>query len=182
MTPFPLSISPLGRPKKSAPAHVEPEFESQELPDEEPAAVIEPDPGDEPQDAGEPGPIPRGAVSQTDAARAAMDAGYDKPAQAVEYIKATFGLDMNPQYFSGIKSRMNKDAGEKKAEPARPGRPPKAAAPIARKPPVENYVAPPQKPKAPGDQVDLIAAMEAMKPLVAALGADKVKRIADLLG
>ena len=56
----------MGRPKKSVPAHVEPEpeFESQEVPDEEPAAVIEPD-DDEPVASSEPDPIPQGAVSQT---------------------------------------------------------------------------------------------------------------------
>jgi hypothetical protein len=30
--------------------------------------------------------------------------------------------------------------------------------------------------------MDLLAALEAMKPLVVALGAEKVKRVADLLG
>ncbi len=158
----------MGRPKKSAPAHVEPEDASQEIPDEEPARTLEPE------------PIPKGAVSQTDAARAAIDAGYEKPSEAVKYIKDKFGIDVNPTYFSAIKSRLGK--GEAKAEPAKRGRKPKVAEPVARKPLVEGYVAPPEKPKAAGDQVDLIAAMEAMKPLVAALGADKVKRIADLLG
>src|SRR3954447_12957838 len=33
-----------------------------------------------------------------------------------------------------------------------------------------------------GEEGDLLSAMETMKPLVAALGAEKVKRIADLLG
>ena len=45
----------------------------------------------------------------------------------------------------------------------------------------EGYVAPPEKPRAVTGETDLLAAMEAMKPLVAALGAEKVKRIADLL-
>ena len=163
----------MGRPKKSAPKHVEPEEESQEIPEEEPAAVIEPEEEDE------TGALPAGAVSQTDAARGALDKGYEKPAEAVKYIKDTFGIDMNPQYFSAIKTRLGK-SGAKRApatEPTRRGPKPKAAAPA-----VQGYVAPPEKPKAAGDQVDLIAAMEAMKPLVAALGADKVKRIADLLG
>jgi hypothetical protein len=45
---------------------------------------------------------------------------------------------------------------------------------------VEGYVAPP-KLEAKGDG-DLLDALEAMKPLVDKLGADKVKRIVDLLG
>jgi hypothetical protein len=44
----------------------------------------------------------------------------------------------------------------------------------------EGYLAPP-KIEAKGD-VDLIEALEAMKPLVASLGAEKVKRLVDLLG
>jgi hypothetical protein len=166
----PSSRSPImGRPKKSAPAHVEPEDESQEAPEEEPASTIEP----------EPGTIPQGAVSQTDAARAAMDAGYEKPAQAVEYIKTKFGLEMNPQYFSAIKSRLGKS--EAKAEPAKRGRKPKAAQPVARKPVVDGYLAPPEKPKA-ADEPDILLALEGIKELVSQFGADRVKRMVDLLG
>jgi hypothetical protein len=45
---------------------------------------------------------------------------------------------------------------------------------------VEGYLAPPPKPGSTGGSESLDA-MEAMKPLVAALGAERVKRIADLL-
>lgn len=42
--------------------------------------------------------------------------------------------------------------------------------------------APPEKSKAAGDSADLLAAIVGRKPLVAALEADQVKRIAELLG
>src|SRR4051812_27855810 len=107
--PHPSRIHKVGRPKKSVPAHVEPEDESQEAPEEEPARTLE------------PGPLPRGAVSESDAARAALDASYEKPAEAVTYIKDTFGIDMNPQYFSAIKSNYKKAQAAKEPEPAKRG-------------------------------------------------------------
>ena len=64
------------------------------------------------------------------------------------------------------------------APKGKPGRKPKAAASQG----VEGYLAPPPKPQAPSEQPDLLAAMEAMKPLVEALGKDKAHRIIDLLG
>jgi hypothetical protein len=93
----------------------------------------------------------------------------------VKYIKATFGLDMDPQYFSAIKSRLKgKEVAPKKVEQAKRGRKPKAAAPVA--------AAPPPKQPANGSQLDLIESLEALKTLVAQLGSDKVKRLVDLLG
>ncbi len=160
----------MGRPKKSAPAHIEPEFDSQDVPDEEAARTLEPN------------PLPNGVVSQTDAARAALDAGYEKPGEAVKYIMDKFGIDMNPQYFSAIKSRTNATQrdGEAKKEKAKPGRKPKAAAPAPRKPLVEDYVAPPEKPKAAGEP-DVLLALEGVKELVSQFGAERVKKMVDLL-
>jgi hypothetical protein len=159
----------MGRPKKSVPAPIEPEDASQEEPDEEPAVVIEP----------EPVSLPTGAVSQSDAARAALDAGYEKPAQAVEYIKATFGIDMDPQYFSAIKSRTKAAGGEAKTPSApkgKPGRKPKAAAPAT------TSAAPSPKHAASNGELDLLGSLETLKPLIAAMGAEKVHRLVDLLG
>ena len=151
----------MGRPKKAAAAQpVEPEEESQEIPDEEP----------------QPTSLPEGAVNKAQAARAALDAGYEKPQQAVSYIKNTFGIEMTPTHFSAVKSQM-KGKEESGAPKGKPGRKPKAASQA-----VEGYLAPPPKPKAAGSQPDLLAAMEAMKPLVDSLGKEQVKRIVDLLG
>src|SRR5690606_13940693 len=46
---------------------------------------------------------------------------------------------------------------------------------------VEGDLAPPPKPRPEGEG-DLLAALEAMKPLVATLGKEQVHRIVDLLG
>ena len=153
--------------KHPAPAEVEPEEISQEVPEDEPEAEEE----DEPE-AAEKG------LNKSQAARAAIDAGYEKPGEAVSYIKSEFGIDMNPQHFSAIKSNYRKKQEGEKPK-AKPGRKPKSAAPSQA---VEGYLAPPPKQAPVGGETDLLAAMEAMKPLVASMGAEKVKRLVDLLG
>ncbi len=149
--------------KKAAPAPIEPEEESQELPEEEPARVLETAP-------------PSDTMSKADACRAALAAGIDTAEKAQEFTRSKFGVEIKPTDFALYKSKG------KKAEPptakGKPGRKPKAAP----SPAIEGYLAPPPAPNPPGEQLDLLAAMEAMKPLVAALGVEKVKRIADLLG
>jgi hypothetical protein len=105
-------------------------------------------------------------ISKSEAVRRAVDDGADQPLDGVAYIKSHFGLEIGPQHFSAVKSGYLKKKGvatpntrfQKKAEPAE------------RQPPPVN------------GETDLLAAMEAVKPLVASLGADKVKRIVDLLG
>jgi hypothetical protein len=85
---------------------------------------------------------------------------------------------MDPQYFSAIKSRTKAAGGEVKkvaasAPKGKPGRKPKA-------PLVEGYVAPPEKPKAAGEP-DILMALEGVKSLVGQFGADRVKKMIDLL-
>ena len=156
----------MGRPKKSAPAPIEEEEISQEIPEDDP----------EVEEDDEPGRIPQGAVSQTDAARAALDKGYEKPAEAVAYIKATFGIDMNPQYFSAIKTRTKTaEPTAKKAKPGKRGPKPKPAAPVAAP-------ATPTPKASSNGEAELIESLETLKPLIAAMGAEKVKRLVDLLG
>jgi hypothetical protein len=117
-------------------------------------------------------------MSKAEAIRRALAAGHEGPQEGTAYIHREFGIEVAPQHFSATKSQIKSREGPKKAK-VKPGRKPKAAAPSQA---VDGYLARPPKPSATGDQTDLLAAMEAMKPLVAALGADKVKRIADLLG
>ena len=117
-----------------------------------------------------------GKITKSEAVRRALADGVDQPADGVAYIRDNFGLEISPTHFSAVKSTEGKK-GEA-APKGKPGRKPKAAAPVQA---VEGYLAPPPKPRAVDEETDLLAAMEAMKPLVAALGADKVKRIADLL-
>jgi hypothetical protein len=78
---------------------------------------------------------------------------------------------MSKPHFSAVKSQLKKREGGAKPK-GRSGRKPKAA--------VEGYLAPPPK-VVPTGEGDLLDAMEAMKPLIASLGPEKVKRIVDLL-
>jgi hypothetical protein len=158
----------MGRPRKAkhlAPAAIEPEEESQEVPEEEPEVE---------EEEGEPGVAGEKGMNKSQAARAAVDAGYEKPVEAVAYIKRKFGIDMNPQHFSSIKSNYRKAQGE--AKPAKKAEPP---APRKRSDAVEGYVAPPPK---QADGGDLLDTLEALKPLIAQHGAERVKQMVDLLG
>lgn len=152
--------------KKSAPKHVEPEDESQDI-EEEPETEEEQD--DEPEAARPASPT----MSKADACRAALAAGIDTAEKAMEFTRSKFGVEIKATDFTLYKSKQKKQ-GEPKG---RPGRKPKAAA----APAVDGYLAPPPKP-APTGGSDLLDAMEAMKPLVASLGKEQVKRIVDLLG
>ncbi len=156
----------MGRPKKSAPKHVEPEDESQEAPEEEPARTLE----------------PSGSVNQAELVRKAVAAGHEKPATGVPYIKTQFGVDIDPKYYSVAKSQLKKrEANSSFApEPAKRGPKPKTVAPTAPKPLVEGYIAPPEKPKAVGEP-DLLMALEGVKELVGQYGAERVKKMVNLL-
>jgi hypothetical protein len=103
----------MGRPKKNPkPAVIEPEDESQDFEEQEALEATEPD--EEPADT----------PSKSQAARAAMDEGYEKPGEAGAWIKKTYGIDMGPQHFSAIKSQMKK--AEFDAPKTKPGRKPRA--------------------------------------------------------
>jgi hypothetical protein len=144
----------MARKKTAAPKLVEPEDESQE----------------EPETSGK-------GMSKAEAIRRMLAEGVENPTEASSLIKSRFGIDVTPQHFSATKSQIKSREGSKKPK-GKPGRKPKAAASHA----VEGYLAPPPKQTPETGQPDLLEAMEAMKPLVASLGGDKVKRIVDLLG
>src|SRR4051794_33961981 len=110
-------------------------------------------------------------VSKAEAVRRAVAAGADKPAEGVAYVKEHFGIDMGRKAFSLNKSQAK--TREAKGRNGKPGRKPRAA--------VEGYLAPPGRKSAAGEGT-LIAAIEAMKPLIAELGTEKVHRLVDLLG
>ena len=110
-----------------------------------------------------------------DAARAALAEGIEGLREAVTFIKTRFGIDMNPQHFSATKSLIKKKEREsqataKKASPAK-----------KRAPAIEGHLAPSPASAASGE-FDLLDVMESMKPLIARYGAERVKRIVDLLG
>ena len=145
----------MGRPKKSAPVHVEPEDDSQDIPDEEPASVIE----------------PIGTMSKADACRAALAAGIEDAEKAQAFTRSKFGVEIKATDFALYKSKQKKAGGT--TPKGKPGRKPKT-------PLVEGYVAPPVKPKTAGEP-DVLLALEGIKELMATYGADKVRRIVDLL-
>ena len=128
-----------------------------------------PEPG--PEEHAEP-PAGGKAVSKSAAAREAITQGIDSPDDAVAFIKQRFGIEMSKPHFSAVKSQLKKRDADGAAPKGRPGRKPEAA--------VEGYLAPPKV--VPTGEGDLLEALEAMKPLVASLGVEKVKRIVDLLG
>ncbi len=108
--------------KKQAVRHVEPEEISQDIPDEEPARVIDEDESDDAPEANGSG------QSKTDLIREAVQAGYEKPALGVGYIKKQHGVDIDPKYFSIVKGKLGK-TGQKTASAPAAAAPLKAAAP-----------------------------------------------------
>ena len=92
----------------------------EDIPDEEPARVID----DEPETNG------RSTPNKTELIRAAVDAGYEKPAHGVKHIKEKYGVDIDSKYFSIVKGKMGKGE-EKTASTPVASVPRKAAAPSA---------------------------------------------------
>lgn len=135
------------------------------------------EPEEEAQDTEEPNAGGK-AISKTEAIRRAVAAGMETPEDGIDFILKNFGLDLSRQHFSATRSKLRSKEAEGKPAKGKPGRKPKAAPSQA----VEGYLAPPPKPHAAGEQPDLLAAIEAMKPLVEALGKAQAHRIVDLLG
>jgi hypothetical protein len=110
---------------------------------------------------------PRKTITMTGAVKAAIAAGVESPTAGVAFIKSQYGIDMPRNRFSIYKSRIRKRAGSPKPAAA-------AAAPskVMKKPlPAKRFVV----------DSDVLLALEAIKPLIEQHGADKVRRIVDLL-
>jgi hypothetical protein len=139
---------------KATPKSVAPEDKSQETPETAAAwAASEPATGGK-------------AMSKSAAARAALAAGIESPQKACAFILKRFGIEMSPQHFSAVKSQC-KAANEAPAK--------------KRKSAVEGYLAPPPN-RSANSGADVLESLEALKPLIAQYGSDKVKRMVDLLG
>lgn len=110
------------------------------------------------------------ATTKADAARAALSAGHESPADAVAFIKSRFGIEIGRQHFSAVKSQLKKKDRESSPR-ARAGRPPAT--------PKRPEAGPPGLPAS--GEADLLDALESIKPLIARYGPDQVKRIVDLL-
>jgi len=96
----------------------------------------------------------------------------------MEFTRSRFGVEIKPSDFTLYKSKAKGAAASaKKAEPAKRGPKPKAASPAP------DTVTVASAPKAASNsEADLIESLETLKPLIASMGADRVKRLVDLLG
>ena len=124
-------------------------------------AVVEPEMIDE-ADAS-----PGDEISNAQAVRNALASGHESIDAIDSFVRDEYGKEIPRQQISAYKSQTKRKAGE----PPRRGRAPKAA--------VEGYLAPPRTPQA-GD-ADLIDTLRALKPLVAKVGVENVKKLAELL-
>lgn len=112
---------------------------------------------------------PTAMTNKAQAVREALAKGIEAPGDIADFALSTYGLDIPKQQIGSYKSQAKSKGA---VTGAKRGRKPKAAA-------VEGYLAPP-KIEAKGDG-DLLDALEALKPLIASLGADKVRRLVDVL-
>jgi hypothetical protein len=114
------------------------------------------------------------SVSKAEGVRSALATGIESPSDIVDFLKNQYGIDMTKQMVSSYKSQQ-KARDSKTEAPApkgKPGRKPKAAS---------GDVLLPTKPPSRSDTV-LLETLEALKPLIATHGAERVKRLVDLLG
>jgi hypothetical protein len=132
-------------------------------------------PEDEFDDDDDPTSTGGKVVSKASAVRDAIARGKVTPEDGTSYIKRVYGLDITKQMFSSYKSQ-EKLRRAKAGSKGKPGRKPRAGA--GQSAPGDSASS---SNSAKGD-ANLLDAMEAMKPLVANLGAERVKRIVDLLG
>ena len=90
----------MGRPKKSAPVLHDPEEDfSQDVPDEEPARVIDEDEADEPE------PATNGSISKAQAVRNALAEGLEKPGEIADFARKHYGLEITNQQVSAYKAQ-----------------------------------------------------------------------------
>lgn len=112
-------------------------------------------------------PSEGGAISNAQAVRNALAEGHDDINSIDEFVRTEYGKEIPRQQISAYKSQTRRKAGEA----PRRGRRPRAA--------VEGYLAPPRI--SPAGEGDLIDALRALKPLVAKVGVENVKKLAELL-
>jgi hypothetical protein len=108
---------------------------------------------------------PAETMSKAEAVRLALADGIEAPGEISEFVMARYGLELSKQMASSYKAqekaRDAKKSGEAPAAATR-GPKPKAAA-------------------SSGRDVDLLSALEALKPLIASQGAERLHRLIDVL-
>lgn len=107
-------------------------------------------------------------ISNAQAVRNAMSAGLDDIDGIDAFVREHYGKEIPRQQISAYKSQTRRKAGE----PPTRGRRSRAS--------VEGYLAPPS-PRGARNNGDVIDALQALKPLVARMGVENVKKLADLL-
>ena len=105
-------------------------------------------------------------ISKAGAARAALAEGIYVPKKASLYIKEKYGIDISPQQFSAEKSRLKHRSGEADQHLT------SQRHDSSRFATHRNLTG----------EVNLLNALEVMKPLIDQLGVEKVKRMVELLG
>jgi hypothetical protein len=113
-------------------------------------------------------------VTKTAAVKAALAEGVDSPEEGVDFIRKRFGIEMGRQHFSATKSQLKR----KEAAAPQDGRKARGA----RQAPEASPQVAPATPSPANGEPDLIESLETLKPLIASYGAEKVKRLVDLLG
>lgn len=102
-------------------------------------------------------------VSKADAVRAALAKGLDSLDDIEGFVKSQYGLEISRQMLSSYKAQQRaREAKKAGGEPAKRGPKPKAAA-------------------SSGGDGDILSALEALKPLIASQGAEKLHRLIDVL-
>jgi hypothetical protein len=115
-------------------------------------------------------------VSKMEAVRLALAEGKSSPKDGAAYIKATFGIDMSPNFFSSYKSKLGLGAGKRRKKRGRKAKA-KAVAPL------EVAVAAAPRPKAPPrDTAITLDVIRQVKELVDRHGAETLKKVVGLLG
>jgi hypothetical protein len=99
-------------------------------------------------------------LTKAGAARIALAQGIESPKEAVAFIKRRFGIEIGRQHFTTLKSQYRKRDLRRTAGPRSRTR---------------------SGARAADGGPDLLDAIESMKPLIDSLGAEKVKKIVDLL-
>jgi hypothetical protein len=110
-------------------------------------------------------------ATKAEAVRIALSEGLESPGDIHDFIKAKFGHDIPKPTISSYKAQER--ARQAKRGNATPGCKP-------RRPLVEGDVAPSDRPRSAGEP-DVLLALEGIKELVGQFGADRVKKMVDLL-
>ncbi len=105
------------------------------------------------------------SMTQTDAVKAAIAEGFDKPSAGSEFIQKTYGLKVTPKYFSIIKSKVA--PGTAKAANAKRGPTPKAVSVAA---------------KAAPTSTDTFEELKKLKELKERVGAKRFEEMLEFIG